>query len=99
MVNDEIAKDLRGFGKKILVMGDPAQLPPINGEGAFTNREPDVFLREIHRQAADSPIIELATLARQGKPLPIGYEKDGVRVLKLTKETQPLIYREETQPI
>ena len=99
MVNAEIAKDLRAFGKKILVMGDPGQLPPINGEGAFTNREPDVFLREIHRQAADSPIIELATLARQGKPMPIGYDKAGVRVLALTKDTQPLIYREETQPI
>ena len=99
MVNKEIADDLRGFGKKILVMGDPGQLPPINGEGAFTSREPDVFLREIHRQAADSPIIELATLARQGKPLPVGYDKDGVRVLPLTRETQPLIYREDTQPI
>ena len=99
MVNDEIAKDLRGFGKKILVMGDPGQLPPINGEGAFTSREPDVFLREIHRQAADSPIIELATLARQGKPMPRGYEKGDVRVLTLDKESQPLIYREETQAI
>lgn len=99
MVNKRIADDLRGFGVKILVMGDPGQLPPISGEGAFTSREPDAFLREIHRQAADSPIIELATLARQGKPLPQGYEKDGVRVLTLTKETQPLLYREETQPI
>lgn len=99
MVNREIADDLRSFGKKILVMGDPGQLPPVSGEGAFTNREPDVFLREIHRQAADSPIIELATLARQGKALPVGFDRDGVRVLRLTKETQPLIYREETQPI
>ena len=99
MVDKAMADDLRSFGKKILVMGDPGQLPPINGEGAFTAREPDIFLREIHRQAAGSPIIELATLARQGKPLPVGYENDGVRVLRLTKETQSLIYREETQPI
>lgn len=99
MVNREIAEDLRSFGKKILVMGDPGQLPPVSGEGAFTNREPDVFLREIHRQAADSPIIELATLARQGRPLPKGYENRSVRVLPLTKETQPLIYREQTQAI
>lgn len=99
MVDKAIAADLRSFGKKLLIMGDPGQLPPINGEGDFTSREPDVFLHEIHRQAADSPIIELATLARQGKPLPRGYDKDGVRVLHLTKETQPLIYRPETQPI
>lgn len=99
MVNREIAEDLRSFGNKILVLGDTGQLPPVSGEGAFTSREPDVFLREIHRQAADSPIIELSVLARQGKPLPIGYHKGDVRVLPLTKETQPLIYREETQPI
>ena len=99
MVNKEIADDLRSFGKKILVLGDPGQLPPIRGEGDFTNRESDVFLSEIHRQAAGSPIIELATLARLGKPWPRNYEKDNVRVLALTKETQPLIYREETQPI
>ena len=99
MVNLAIADDLRSFGKKILVLGDPAQLPPVSGEGAFTNREPDVFLREIHRQAKESPIIEIATLAREGKPLPLGYERDGVRVLPLNKETQPLVYREDTQPI
>lgn len=99
MVDQAMADDLRSFGAKILVMGDPGQLPPISGQGAFTNREPDVFLREIHRQAADSPIIELATLARQGRPLPAGYAKNGVQVLPLTKETQPLVYREGTQPI
>lgn len=99
MVSRDLAQDVRSFGKKILILGDPGQLPPVSGEGAFTSRDPDVFLREIHRQAADSPIIELATLARQGKPLPKGYDKDGVRVLSLTKESQPLIYRETTQPI
>ena len=99
MVNQEIADDLRSYGVKILIMGDPGQLPPISGEGAFTSRDPDVFLREIHRQAAESPIIELATLARQGLPMPKGYDRDGVRVLPLNRETQPLIYREDTQPI
>lgn len=99
MVGEELANDLRSFGKKILIMGDPGQLPPITGEGAFTSREPDVFLREIHRQAAESPIIELATLARQGKPLPKSFSRGDVRVLPLTKETQPNVYRENTQPI
>ena len=67
MVGDEMARDLRSFGKKILVIGDPGQLPPVKGQGAFTNRTPDTFLTEIHRQAADSPILHLATLARQKK--------------------------------
>lgn len=99
MVGQELADDVMSFGKRILVLGDPGQLPPISGQGAFTNREPDVFLREIHRQAKESPIIELATLAREGKPLPAGFDRGGVRVMPLNKETQPLIYREETQPI
>ena len=52
----------------MLVLGDPAQLPPVRGGGFFTQGEPDVMLTEIHRQAGESAIIRLATMARQGKP-------------------------------
>jgi exodeoxyribonuclease-5 len=72
MVGDDMARDLLAFGKPILVLGDPGQLPPIKGEGAFTKAEPDVMLTEIHRQAGESAIIRLATLARQGMPIPYG---------------------------
>ena len=99
MVGEEMAKDLRSFGKKILIMGDPGQLPPVKGQGAFTSRVPDVFLREIHRQHAESPILHLATLARQGERLPTHYENGRVKVLPLTKESQQLVYREDTQLI
>jgi exodeoxyribonuclease-5 len=54
------------------VLGDPGQLPPIKGEGAFTRDAPDVMLTEIHRQAEESAIVRLATLARQGRPIPHG---------------------------
>ena len=66
MVNKEIAYDLLSFGVPVLVLGDPAQLPPVNGTGFFTECEPDVMLTEIHRQAKDNPIIHLATKVRQG---------------------------------
>jgi exodeoxyribonuclease-5 len=56
----------------VLVLGDPGQLPPVKGEGAFTKVEPDVMLTEVHRQAGESAIIRLATMARQGKPIPYG---------------------------
>src|SRR5512147_2797855 len=36
MVGAEMAADLLAFGKPILVLGDPGQLPPIKGDGAFT---------------------------------------------------------------
>ena len=72
MVGDEMARDLLAFGKPILVLGDPGQLPPIKGDGAFTRAAPDVMLTEIHRQAGESAIIRLATMARQGLPIPYG---------------------------
>ena len=67
-----MARDLLAFGKPILVLGDPGQLPPIKGDGAFTSDAPDVMLTEIHRQAGESAIIRLATMARQGQPIPYG---------------------------
>ena len=72
MVGAEMAADLLAFGKPILVLGDPGQLPPIKGDGAFTSDPPDVMLTEIHRQAGESAIIRLATMARQSQPIPYG---------------------------
>jgi exodeoxyribonuclease-5 len=72
MVGPEMATDLLAFGKPILVLGDPGQLPPIKGAGAFTDAAPDVMLTEIHRQAGESAIIRLATMARQFTPIPYG---------------------------
>lgn len=66
MVDDKIGLDLLRFNVPILVLGDPAQLPPVNGTGFFTGSEPDVLLTEIHRQAEDNPIIHLATQIRNG---------------------------------
>ena len=83
MVGEEMARDLMSFKKPILVLGDPGQLPPIKGEGAFTNVAPDIMLTEIHRQAAESAIIRLATMAREGQP--IGFGSYDVHVAKMRK--------------
>lgn len=72
MVGEELGRDLLSFGVPILVLGDPAQLPPVKGEGFFTAHEPDVMLTEVHRQAKDSPIIHLATTIREGGRLDFG---------------------------
>lgn len=66
MVDAELGRDLLSFGAKVLVLGDPAQLPPVKGAGFFMDAEPDVMLTEIHRQAAESPIIRMATTVREG---------------------------------
>lgn len=72
MVDELVGLDLLSFGTKVLVLGDPAQLPPVSGAGFFTDAEPDVMLTEVHRQAADNPIIRLSMDVRQGRILPIG---------------------------
>jgi exodeoxyribonuclease-5 len=77
MVDAQMAEDILSFGVKVLVLGDPAQLPPVGGEGAFTNATPDTMLTEIHRQAEESPIIRLATMAREGLSLPAGFSDGG----------------------
>lgn len=69
MVDERLGLDLESFGKKILVLGDPAQLPPVGASGFYTKRTPDIMLTEIHRQARESGILRLATLIREGGSL------------------------------
>jgi exodeoxyribonuclease-5 len=72
MVDAELGRDLLSFGKPILVLGDPAQLPPVKGGGFFTEAEPDLMLTEIHRQAENDPIIRLSQIVRSGGELAYG---------------------------
>lgn len=69
MVNSFMGIDLESFNVPILVLGDPAQLPPVKGGGYFTNQKPDVLLTEVHRQAKGSPVLHLATEVREGRGL------------------------------
>lgn len=72
MVDEELGRDVLSFGKKVLVIGDPFQLPPVKGQGFFTAEQPDFMLSEIHRQAQDNPIIRMSMDIRAGKPLEYG---------------------------
>lgn len=72
MVDEELGRDLLSFGTPILVLGDPGQLPPISGGGYFTEHDPDYLLTEIHRQARDNPIIDIAMQVREGRDLEYG---------------------------
>jgi exodeoxyribonuclease-5 len=69
MVDAELGKDLLSFGVPLLVLGDPAQLPPIQSGGFFTDAEPDAMLTEVHRQAQDDPIVRLSMDVRAGKSI------------------------------
>ncbi|WP_316859052.1 AAA family ATPase [uncultured Cohaesibacter sp.] len=72
MVDEMLGSDLLSFRKPVLVLGDPAQLPPVSGGGYFTDADPDVMLTEIHRQARDNPIIRLAQDVREGNTIDYG---------------------------
>lgn len=67
MVDERLGRDLESFGKKVLVQGDRAQLPPVAGAGWYVNRTPDFALTEVHRQAKESGILRLATDIREGR--------------------------------
>ena len=86
MVGEDMAEDILSFGTPVLVLGDPAQLPPIKGTGVFTDAEPDAMLTEIHRQARDNPIIELATLVRSGQKLRPGDYGDSQVIARANQE-------------
>lgn len=73
MLNEQMAKDLLTFNVKLLVLGDPAQLPPVKGSGYFIKGNPDILLTEVHRQVKDSPIIKMASIVRTGGTLPLGH--------------------------
>jgi exodeoxyribonuclease-5 len=82
MVDETLGKDLLSFGTKVLVLGDPFQLPPVAGAGFFTRDEPDMMLTEIHRQAADNPIIRMSMEIREGGYLEHGRYGESVVIKK-----------------
>lgn len=56
---------LQAFQQVVLV-GDPGQLPPVNDVSVLAETE-GFDLTELHRQAADSSIVQLAYAARRGE--------------------------------
>lgn len=80
MVDEAIWNDLLAFGIPILAAGDHGQLPPV-GSAFNLMDKPAVRLERIFRQEVDSPIIEVATLARQTGQLPVREYGAGVRKL------------------
>lgn len=87
MVDRRIGEDLESFGVPILVLGDPAQLPPVGGGGYFTDAEPDFLLDEVHRQAEESPVLWLATRVRRRESITYGPFGDGCEILRYGNPT------------
>lgn len=99
MVGETMAEDLESFEIPILVMGDPGQLPPVGEKPGFDLHNPDVFLTEVHRQAADNPIIYLATLVRKGQRADYGDYGNGVLIVPKKKDIYTLDLNRDCQVI
>ena len=80
MINETVLHDLLSFNVKCLFCGDPAQLPPINGACPLL-KNAHYTMKEIVRQAAGNPIIQVATMARNGETIPYGNYGDKVCVI------------------
>jgi ATP-dependent exoDNAse (exonuclease V) alpha subunit len=104
MVDEELGRDLLSFGVPVLVLGDPAQLPPVAGGGFFTEAEPDIMLTEVHRQAIDDPIVRLSMDIRAGEYLEPGrygetevVAKDDLDPQRVLEADQVLVGRNATR--
>lgn len=80
MVSDEVIEDLANFGVKLLLCGDNAQLPPVEGLNNCL-KTPDYTLTNIVRQELDNPIIRLSQMAREGEYIPYGRYGNTVAVV------------------
>lgn len=90
MVGRKIGQDLLSFGIPVLVLGDPAQLPPIGDAGFFTSGAPDILLTEIHRQKDGCGILDMATTVRTGGRLECrAYDESLVMPLSRREQINP----------
>ena len=101
MISKEIYEDLMSFGIPVVFVGDEGQLPSI-GEKFNVLENPDFRLTEIHRQAADNPVIHLSMLARTGQRIETGKYGDTVYVFEkgmLKQESIERLYTRSDQVI
>jgi exodeoxyribonuclease-5 len=96
MLGDKELEMAQTVFTKIILVGDEAQLPPVQGKPCFWQIEKRVRLTEVHRQAEHSKPLVLATAIRLGKkfdvekPVPIDpfMCREGSPVLVWTNKTR-----------
>jgi exodeoxyribonuclease-5 len=77
MIPTWIVAKMRRMAGKLILVGDPHQLPPVRDKavpgGYFNTRVHDCVLTTIHRQAEGSAILELATAIRNESSKVVGH--------------------------
>ncbi len=91
MIDSEIWNDLVSYKIPILAVGDHGQLPPIRGSFNLM-QNPEVKLEQIHRQAADNPIIKLSETVRKFGFIPAkDYGNNIKKVKKGSEDSRDLV--------
>ena len=85
MVTERLRADLLATGARLVAFGDPGQLPPVKAVPGFP--QADLTLKQIHRQAAGSPIIRQAHRVRAGGD----YQSDGPDFQVLSQNSHALL--------
>lgn len=110
MLDDSLFEYLLPYikkGLKIIFVGDPAQIPPINrlacipfNQKKQREHKMHVFsLTEIHRQQEGNPVLELATAVRQNidsQIIPFDFETkivNGGGIIVQSRDDQKMIYK------
>lgn len=92
MVGTKEGSDLedicRNNGIKLILMGDPYQLPPVKQKAYFMDREPDFQLTQVMRQQENDPILHLAELARTRQRIPLGLYGSSKVVERISTDTE-----------
>lgn len=108
MLSKQHVEDIRQYGVPVLLVGDRGQLPPIKDPMNPWTMNPDVELTEIHRQGADSGILQAAHEVRfKGRLLRPAYgspKPDTVLMRRtdpgfpdLLKRFEPMVRREDPE--
>lgn len=75
MISQEMWNLLLSHHVHVIALGDPGQLPPVDGSNAILDN-PHIMLNEVVRQAQDNPIIRLSMDIRAGKWIEYGGSKE-----------------------
>lgn len=87
MISDKIFNDLIKYRKPVIFMGDSAQLPPVKADYFDIFQDTAYHLNEIHRQAAESSIILLSMMIRNGDKIDKQYlNKRNVRFESFSRQ-------------
>lgn len=101
MIPSDMVNQMRSFGKPIIWLGDPFQLPPVENENSTTSagntllQNPDVFLTEIMRQANDSEIINAGLKLRNLEKLNYGIGREFSVISKDRLNDRTLLWADE----